>query len=134
MSERELIRTAVAYHEAGHTVSAVVLGCRVTAAWVHGQGGRTVFSTPRNDWDAAVIALSGTIAQLRAVPGSPLTASDDFKIIDACSDRRGCCAEAEAIVDERWDLIRRVAAELLDHGELRLCAAVAERIGLKLSG
>jgi hypothetical protein len=48
-----------------------VLGCRVSAAWLHARGGRTVFSTPRNERDAAVIALAGSIAQHRAEPGSP---------------------------------------------------------------
>jgi hypothetical protein len=84
-------------------------------------------------FEAAVIALCGTIAQLRAVPGSPLTASDDFAVIDRCADQRGCRAEAQRLVDENWPLIERIAAELLEHGELKFCGAVAERIGAALT-
>jgi hypothetical protein len=118
----------------GHVAAALVLGCRVSAAWLHARGGRTLFTRPRNARDAAVIALCGTIARLRAEPGSPLAASDDFKMIDRCGDQRACRAQAQALVDEYWSLVEAVALELIEHGELQLCAAVAQRIGLTLTG
>jgi hypothetical protein len=90
---------------------------------------RTLFCTSRT-----TTSLAGTIAQLRAVPGSPLTASDDFEVIDMCAAQRGCRAQAQALVDEHWELIEAVARELLEHGQLQVCGAVAERIGLTLTG
>ncbi len=122
------LRRAFAFHEAGHVAAALVLGYRVTAAWLHASGGRTLFTTPHSDRDAALIALAGTIAQWRVAPRSPLTASDD---LDGVNMR--CWADAEALVEQHWDLVERVAAELIEHGELELCGAVAARIGLVLS-
>jgi hypothetical protein len=92
-----------------------------------------VFSAPHDAYDAAVIAFAGTIAQLRAAPGSPLTASDDLQVIALCADQRACRADAEALVQGHWPLVERVARELLEHGRLQVCDAVAERIGAVLT-
>jgi hypothetical protein len=127
------MRLAASFHEAGHAACAMVLGYTVSAVELHQRGGRTLYATARDERDEAVIAFAGTIAQHRAVPGSPLTVSDDFAVINQCADQRGCRAQAQALVEANWGLVERVARELLEHGRLQVCDAVADRIGAVLT-
>ena len=101
---------AVAYHEAGHTVVALALGCPVLqvaiatrGVTVHGNVAELVYTHAPDRrvaaFHMAAIALAGAIAQQRACPGS--RCGDHV-------DRALAWAAAASVADDPTDFLRRL--------------------------
>jgi hypothetical protein len=73
------------------------------------------------------VLLAASVAQRRALPWSPLTASDDFRRVDAICARHGAdrhrvwhaaLSDAQALMERRWPSLTIVALELYERGRL----------------
>jgi hypothetical protein len=115
---------AVCYHQAGRAAVILALGYKLTAVWVHENGGKTLSSTSPRIRDYALIELAGALAQERAVPGSEMEARGLPKVNWYPSQE-----EAKAVLDANWDVVERIAKELLYYGNLWCCRAMAEAGG-----
>jgi hypothetical protein len=114
-----LLRRCAAYHESGHAVVALALGCQVSWAEISERCGRVSYSSPRNARDDALVLFAGTLAQRRAEPASPMGKSDSRAV--AALDPQMAMhwrREARAMVDQHWPLIEDVATRPLERGRL----------------
>jgi hypothetical protein len=110
------MRLPAAFHESAHACVAVRLGYVVSWARIDDRGGRVMYDVPRSEHDAIVILISGTIAQRRVAPHSPIGVTDGARMAALPVDRYW--AEAEALVTELWPRIEALAARLLERSHL----------------
>jgi hypothetical protein len=138
----KLSKKQITYHEAGHVVVAIVLGCPIRDVTIYAPvgGGRVRWQKkPELDVNVA-IALAGPLAQLRRFPRSKwidewyaLTPGSDHWLVDELIGNflaEGCDRDeiiawrtrvenvAEQIITDDWDAIDRVAKALLKYGTL----------------
>lgn len=139
MSQADELRWATAYHEAGHCVVGLVSGEVPTrssivagdnyegATWFEEDvAALLVDDPPREAGERYIIrALAGPLAEQRhAGDGASFDVCEDYAAATALLQRlaadpgrlRGTLvARAEAILDEHWTAVERVAAALVEH-------------------
>jgi hypothetical protein len=118
---------AAAFHEAGHAITALGLGCRVQVAeiapWAHVQ-----WSHHRSRADKAVVSLAGNLAEQRGCPHSHWDSDDDLRIAldaveflqrdDPLALLQTFLDQADALVDRHWHYVELIAAALLENKRL----------------
>lgn len=128
---RDINPAAIAYHESGHAVAALALGCVVRKVEIapnavtscrYGDNKRTAAL------HHAMIALAGQIAEDRGCPGSPRGDSVDRRhaydaAVYVASDHpeaflQGLHFGTRELVDRHWAYVEVLAAALLRHRRL----------------
>jgi ATP-dependent Zn protease len=123
--------TIIAYHESGHTIVALALGCTVRHVQI---GDRPhLYYTHKRNWriaahDQAAIALAGDVAQDRAFPGSLLrgaTVDHQLALDAACrltvaprNYLHHARRRAEQLLDRHWSRVELLATTLLERQRL----------------
>ncbi|WP_142280282.1 M50 family metallopeptidase [Mycobacterium paraense] len=124
---------AVAFHEAGHAVAAVLFGGRVRKA--------VLGDDPRVDCDVmlerhcAAITYSGPWAEARLVHGRRPGPRELHRVLAGTSDDEALCAAGGpaaavgvvALLERCWPAVERVAVELLVSGQVghaEICTAL----------
>lgn len=120
------LRTAAAFHEAGHAVACIRLGGAVDRLVIDDRSGKIYYARlPQPQHAYAVTIFCGPVAQRRAVTQSPETVSDFIAIDAICGSDAGDdrllfyrewhahLSNAEALVDRNWKPICELAARLL---------------------
>lgn len=140
----EIDRYLLAYHEAGHVVVGAALGAPPSFATIEQKGtmgGHTETRPERgqlNVWDRPIDALAGYVAQIRYAPESiesaKIGASTDFDRAEWCvrrwfahtpdeesldHARKDAREKTEALVDQHWATIERVAEALVEKEQLK---------------
>jgi hypothetical protein len=133
LSDDDRRRIELAFHESGHSVSAVVLGGRlyssVVAAggWIGTQGLTTMAEMPVGD-RTAEIAFGGVWAQARWRAGRRPARRDMYAVLDTTGSRdhrehlrgeTGVRNRVEPLMERCWPSIVKVAQKLLRDNEVR---------------
>jgi hypothetical protein len=147
LTDGERRRVELAFHEAGHSVSAVVLGGVIYSAvvaaggWIGLQGLTTMDVMPLGE-RTAEIAFAGPWAEARWRAGRRPTQRDMYAVLDTtgCRDHRehligetGVAMRVEPLLERCWPAVVKVAQKLLRDNEVRhddVCRA----LGLSDSG
>jgi hypothetical protein len=124
-------RRALAYHESGHSVSAMHMGLGVDFATIVPDGarlGRVRHDPAKNADDEISILLAGTLAQLKAYPNAPVDNGGDMDRIERAAARAWgryssqhldrLTASTRALVDRHWQAITAVADALYTRATL----------------
>jgi hypothetical protein len=118
--------TAVAHHEAGHAVAALVLGVRIDSLAIHdGKGdgdasGRMNFQGT-GDVREHLVTLAGPAAERLAVGFLDGAEADDVRSVRAAMDAAAAgvlMALAEVIVASHWPAVTRLVETLADRPEM----------------
>jgi hypothetical protein len=131
---------AAAFHEAGHAVAAVLLGCRVRQA--------VLGASPRTEYDvlpdalAPLVTYAGPWAEARLARGRHPGPRDVHRVLvaNASDDRALCAAGGPAaglgvvpLLERCWPAAEWVAAELVVTGQIGH-ADVCTALGLSDEG
>lgn len=142
--QNRLSKIQVAYHEAGHAVAAIALGCPIRDVTIHDDRGGRIRPKKRvgDIGVVVVIALAGPFAQRRRFPRSKwiddsgwysLTPGSDYWIVnealgllveegfdadETLAWRIRCEKVAKNIIADEWNTISKIAKALLEHGTL----------------